>query len=572
MIISFTYRRAGGPRGQENMPMKYRRFARELGASGLTYGLAVGLIAVVCIAAVQDVGSKGVNPLFEHTGETLRTGLPDTELSGGGDSEGGGGPSQDVLPDNFDFADVPGAEPGSQVSSGPVSLSGFTGSITVSVSGDGSPEFSVGGDSFSAASRSMTSGQSLELRLTAPAGYEQSATAIVSAGDGSADWEVATRAIDAVPDAYQSGFTNVSDASVNTDYDTVFTVSGFDGTLSFSASITAGSPTITMRTGSNSFVSGPINVASGDQVTVRLHTSGTFGQNHSVHMDLGGVGADWTVATVAGCNSGSASYSSSGSFNFTVPPGCTSITVKAWGGGGGGGFDATDDGGGGAYVAGTLTVFPNETLTVLVGGGGSYNGTGVWTTQTGGGFNGGGNAGYSAGGGGGASEIRRSGTALLVAAGGGGGSDNFAAGAGGAGGPGGVGTGSDGTVSACSSTTRGRGATTGSGGVIASNCNGASGNTAGGAGQGGHGAVGTVATAGGGGGGVYGGSGGGGTGSGGGGGVSLVPAGGTGLAGSGFNPGNALDTDRGTAGNGADDGKNGASNAAGKPGKILISY
>ncbi len=61
---------------------------------------------------------------------------------------------------------------------------------------------------------------------------------------------------------------------------------------------------------------------------------------------------------------------------FTVPPGVTSITVKAWGAGGGGGerspngADAGGGGGGGGYAGGVMTVTPFSTITVTVGTGG----------------------------------------------------------------------------------------------------------------------------------------------------------------------------------------------------------
>jgi hypothetical protein len=58
---------------------------------------------------------------------------------------------------------------------------------------------------------------------------------------------------------------------------------------------------------------------------------------------------------------------------FTVPPGCTTIHVKAWGAGGG--DDSAADGsggGGGGYAGATVTVTSGETLTFYVGGGGRW--------------------------------------------------------------------------------------------------------------------------------------------------------------------------------------------------------
>jgi hypothetical protein len=102
---------------------------------------------------------------------------------------------------------------------------------------------------------------------------------------------------------------------------------------------------------------------------------------------------------------------------FAVPATTTSITLYMWGAGGGGGHTGTQGataGGAGAYVQGTLTVSPNSSLTIIVGGGGAHGSVGVA-------YGGGGSAAAAAyGGGGGRSAIQLSGTELVDAGGGGG--------------------------------------------------------------------------------------------------------------------------------------------------------
>ena len=125
----------------------------------------------------------------------------------------------------------------------------------------------------------------------------------------------------------------------------------------------------------------------------------------------------------------------------TISP--ASITIYMWGAGGGGN---TNYGGAGAMVQGILPVTPGESLTIVVGQGGTIDGT----TTFGGGGAGGGNMtggsapgiGYSgngfpqnAGSGGGRSAIQRGGTAPtndIVVAGGGGGGTFFSSDRGGA--------------------------------------------------------------------------------------------------------------------------------------------
>ncbi|MDN3204840.1 glycine-rich domain-containing protein [Algoriphagus sediminis] len=82
----------------------------------------------------------------------------------------------------------------------------------------------------------------------------------------------------------------------------------------------------------------------------------------------------------AQCASTTLTYDGTGTFTYVVPAGVTSIDIQVWGAGGAGG-GSTDagrfrgrggaGGGGGAYVTGTVTVQEGETLTIIVGAGGT---------------------------------------------------------------------------------------------------------------------------------------------------------------------------------------------------------
>ncbi len=122
--------------------------------------------------------------------------------------------------------------------------------------------------------------------------------------------------------------------------------------------------------------------------------------------------------------------------SFVVPKGVTSVTAQVWGAGGAQ-FNATDGGGNGAYIRGSFSVTPEETLDIIVG----QNGAAGRGAYGGGGLNGGG----------GASWIKRGGTVLLLAGAGGSGSlDGFNGGSAGVGsssglnGGGGTGNGGEG--------------------------------------------------------------------------------------------------------------------------------
>jgi hypothetical protein len=141
------------------------------------------------------------------------------------------------------------------------------------------------------------------------------------------------------------------------------------------------------------------------------------------------------------------SWSSAGSYSWTVPDGVEKVTIRCWGAGGG---YTTDAGGAGGYTEGDLSVSGSDTLEVYVGGGGGF--------KTNGGFNGGGSGGDNGsngsggGSGGGASDVRYNSTALadrVIVAGGGGGLGGHSSGSGSynPGGDGGGDTGQDGAES-----------------------------------------------------------------------------------------------------------------------------
>ncbi|WP_291515516.1 glycine-rich protein [Bdellovibrio sp. ArHS] len=257
---------------------------------------------------------------------------------------------------------------------------------------------------------------------------------------------------------------------------------------------------------------------------------------------------------------------------FTQPTGCTKVTIKAWGAGGTGGGDMYGmslggNAGGGGYATGELNVYSGQTLYVFVGGSAAPGGS-AWN---GGGFGGvydlsGGGYGGS---GGGASDIRLGDQTLLsrvlVAGGGGGGSVGSENAVGGDnGGPGGGTTGVSGRGMEAFVNVA-KGGSQSSGGAGASSADFGT-SPSGAFAQGANGAMGDTGIAGGGGG--YYGGGGGSIGSGGGGGSSYIAGvqNGSTLPGSGRNPGNMADADRGTAGVG------GFRGTAGIPGRVVIYY
>lgn len=141
-----------------------------------------------------------------------------------------------------------------------------------------------------------------------------------------------------------------------------------------------------------------------------------------------------------------------GTYSFVVPAGKTLLKCKLWGAAGGNGIESTAKslGGRGGYTYVEIPVTPGETLTFIIGEGGTSSGG---PTIGGGGYNPYGNGGSP---GGGRTAIRR-GTTELATAGGGGGAGFGQSGAAAHGGHGGGTTGSGGTATSLSATPGGGG-------------------------------------------------------------------------------------------------------------------
>ncbi|BBK42803.1 hypothetical protein STVA_28230 [Allostella vacuolata] len=351
-------------------------------------------------------------------------------------------------------------------------------------------------------------------------------SAVANLSGTAAGWQ------DTTPNAFN--FTDLTNQAVSTLLTSnILQISGIDGNVT--VSITGqGSPEF--RICSNATCSsvvtnwtvGPATIQNNQRLQLRL-TSGSFSTSHVATVTVGTYAEDWSVSTGA-----AAIFTNAGAHSFVVPAGVTSINVKAWG---------QKAHGGGGYTTGNLAVTPGETLTVIVRGGGVWDG-GEGGEGRGGNADDGGN-------GGGASGLRRGVTNLLIAAGGGGrGGDESTEecgdgnGGGGAGGAGGGTIGANGSDSSGGSNSDG-GSGGGGGSKGVANGNGGDGNS-GDCGSGSYYGGG----GGGGGGGLLRGRGGdggnnnrGGHGGGGGGGSALVPAGGSTTAGSGTSSANTGDAD-----------------------------
>jgi hypothetical protein len=252
---------------------------------------------------------------------------------------------------------------------------------------------------------------------------------------------------------YQKHFNSTPVDVVNTgDYDlTISNVSLSDGAGNYTTYFRSDIYPITLAPGNNTVIGFNTygNLVGTFTGNIRFSTNvGYLGQSNVVIPVTNTILPDYAAINVplsgpitltASEFEGSAnsySYSSEGTYSYTVPSGVSSIALTIAGGGGGGGGNDSHSGVpgyAGHLITGNIVVNTGDVITVYVGDGGTNGASGSGNSGGAGGaspngYNGGagsnaGPAGWSGSGGGGgaATVVKKNGTIIAVAAGGGGG-------------------------------------------------------------------------------------------------------------------------------------------------------
>jgi len=184
----------------------------------------------------------------------------------------------DTIPNALSFAAQTDVEPGQVIQSNVMTVGGFDGTLTVSVS-NGELQLNNGNWATTGA---INSGDTLRLRHTSPADFETAITTTVNINGTQASFSSTTRARDIIPNTI--GFNAASDVEPSTPVESnEITLAGFDGTLSLSANNGA----ILIVNDTSSAAGASVNVSSGDRVKVRLTSASSFGGQTSTVVTLG---------------------------------------------------------------------------------------------------------------------------------------------------------------------------------------------------------------------------------------------------------------------------------------------
>lgn len=197
--------------------------------------------------------------------------------------------SADLTPDPFAFPAQTGVVPGSVATSDPVTVSGIDNPTTISVTGG---TYAINAGAYTAAAGTVLPGDTVTVRLTAPATFATTATATMTIGGVSANFSVTTAAADTTPDPFAfAAQTGAVPGSIATSKAIVVT-----GTNSPSPIAVAGGR---YSINGAAFTTAAATVSPDDAVTVQLTAAPTFATATTATLTIGGISADFLVTTAA---------------------------------------------------------------------------------------------------------------------------------------------------------------------------------------------------------------------------------------------------------------------------------
>jgi len=200
--------------------------------------------------------------------------------------------ADDFDPDAFSFAAQTNVAPSTAATSNVVTISGIVGNAPISISGVGA-SFSVDGGAFSSASRTVTDGQTVQVRLSSSAAPSASVTASLTVGSLTRPFSVTTSAADTTPDAF--AFTSQSDVQPSTEITSnSVTIAGLVGPAPVSVS---GGASYSINGGAFTAAAG--SVSNGETLRVRMTSSATLGGSVTGSVTVGTVTETFGLTTTS---------------------------------------------------------------------------------------------------------------------------------------------------------------------------------------------------------------------------------------------------------------------------------
>jgi hypothetical protein len=197
--------------------------------------------------------------------------------------------AMDTTPDPFVFTPQTGVAFNTLITSNTIIVSGINAPATVSII---SGEYSVNGGAFTNVSGMVNNGDNVAVRQTSADSFSTTTIATFTIGDVSGVFSVTTIAKDTFPDPF--AFTPQTEVTLKTWITSnTITVSGINAP----APISVYGGEYSINGGAFTNASGTVN--NGDNVAVRLYSSGSYATTTTAVLAIGGLGSEFSVTTIA---------------------------------------------------------------------------------------------------------------------------------------------------------------------------------------------------------------------------------------------------------------------------------
>lgn len=187
-------------------------------------------------------------------------------------------------------------DPNTPIEAIPVTLAGFDGSQTVTVSGTaGSPQLKVNDGGWTT-SATVSSGDVLTLRMTSAPGFQETRTASVTVGTTTGTWALTTRTAKTAADVFQ--IEPVVEATPGAlAASAPFTLPGLEAPVTITAP--GGQPDVEYRVGAEAWASSVVYTP-GAELAVRATAPADFNQVRGMYLPIAGRNPSWSIRTTKG--------------------------------------------------------------------------------------------------------------------------------------------------------------------------------------------------------------------------------------------------------------------------------
>lgn len=203
----------------------------------------------------------------------------------------------DDVPNDFNFSNIVGAEPGIGYTSGPITITGLNNKILVSVSAGAS--IAINSGIFTSGPGFIRSGETIALYTPTTQGtdadFSKTYTVTATVGKTSKDWTVTTRDKDSTPNSFT--FTNSVNQELGiTSTSNTIVVSGIEPTVSSNASITLGIGSFSKNGGAPGTAT---TIGNGDTIAIVLQGPTDYSKTNTTAITVGDYTTTYSVSTRA---------------------------------------------------------------------------------------------------------------------------------------------------------------------------------------------------------------------------------------------------------------------------------